>query len=58
MIKIHELTAVVSIKHDTVETTNNIADLPDGSKILNWDYSKIYDSENSRYLNWKNQIQI
>jgi hypothetical protein len=25
---------------------------------LNWDYSKIYDSENSRYLNWKNQIQI
>jgi predicted RND superfamily exporter protein len=58
--KIHELTnAVGSIKHDTVKTTNNIiADLPDGSKILNWNYSKVYDSENSRYLSGSTKFKF
>src|SRR3989304_1066549 len=50
--KIHELTVMVAqIKSDTVQVTNTqVVDLPNGGKNLNWNYSKIYDAENSRYI--------
>lgn len=50
--KIHELSNVVAkIKNNTIITNNTtMVNLPDNTSGFKWEYSKIFDSENSRNL--------
>lgn len=58
--KIHELTVIISqIKSDTVFINDTeLVEFPDGSKGLGWEYSKIYDNDNSRFLSGISTFKI
>ncbi len=58
--KVHELTKIVAtIKHDTVKGINTVVEVyPDSTQGLKWKYEKIYNKENSRFIDGVSKFKI